>query len=227
MSNIDIDEDVKVLKEFVELDRRIRQNKTESDYEKFCERRCVAIEHILAEREKDKNKIKELEEERELVGMPVRNKRDGRIGVVLHKWKGGSIAVLEKINPRIINTHDSWNTLEIVTDKIKQIKTKDNSIPKQKVKNKIKELEQENISKKELNQDNTDLTTVYLKGYADAEEKYKQKVKDRIEKYKKIQEEMTMKNHNTNNINDCYKYGDEAQKAMYKREACEELLKEK
>ena len=55
----------------------------------------------------------------------------------------------------------------------------------------------------------------------------KQKVKDRIEKYKKIQEEMTMKNHNTNNINDCYKYGDEAQKAMYKREACEELLKEK
>ena len=147
MSNIDIDEDVKVLKEFVELDRRIRQNKTESDYEKFCERRCVAIEHILAEREKDKNKIKELEEE--------------------------------------------------------------------------------NISKKELNQDNTDLTTVYLKGYADAEEKYKQKVKDRIEKYKKIQEEMTMKNHNTNNINDCYKYGDEAQKAMYKREACEELLKEK
>ena len=29
MSNIDIDEDVKVLKEFVELDRRIRQNKTE------------------------------------------------------------------------------------------------------------------------------------------------------------------------------------------------------
>lgn len=76
-------------------------------------------------------------------------------------------------------------------------------------------------------QDNMDLTTVYLKGYADAEEKYKQKVKDRIEKYKKIQEEMTMKNHNTDNINDCYKYGDEAQKAMYKREACEELLKEK
>ena len=48
--------------------------------------------------------------------MRVRNKRDGRIGIVLHQWKGGSVVVLESINPRVINTHDSWNTLEIVTD---------------------------------------------------------------------------------------------------------------
>ena len=66
----------------------------------------------------DKNK--ELEEERQIVGMPVRNKRDGRIGIVLHQWKSGSVAVLESINPRVINTHDSWNTLEIVTDEVKQ-----------------------------------------------------------------------------------------------------------
>ena len=58
-----IEEDIKILKEFVELDRKIRQNKTENDYEQFCERRCVAIEHILAERKQDKARIKELEEE--------------------------------------------------------------------------------------------------------------------------------------------------------------------
>lgn len=70
------------------------------------------------------HKNKELEEERQLVGMPVKNKRDGKIGIVLHKWESGSIAVLEKIYPRIINTHDSWDTLEIITDEVEQSKTK-------------------------------------------------------------------------------------------------------
>ena len=79
-----------------------------------------------------REKVKELEEERQLVGIPVRNKRDGTIGIVLHQWKSGSIAVLENINPRVINTHDSWSTLEIITDEIKQTKTKDDSIAKQK-----------------------------------------------------------------------------------------------
>lgn len=83
-----------------------------------------------------REKVKELEEERQLVGIPVRNKRNGTIGIVLHQWKSGSIAVLENINPRVINTHDSWSTLEIITDEIKQTKTKDDSISKQKIKNK-------------------------------------------------------------------------------------------
>lgn len=60
----------------------------------------------------------ELKEERQIVGIPVRNKRDRRIGIVLHQWESGSVAVLESINPRVINTHDSWNTLEIVTDEV-------------------------------------------------------------------------------------------------------------
>ncbi len=98
-----------------------------------------AIEHILSEREQDKKRIKELEEERQLVGMPVKNKRDGRIGVVLHQWESGSVAVLENINPRIINTHDNWSTLEILTDEVKQTQTKCDSIPVQKVKDKIEE----------------------------------------------------------------------------------------
>ena len=102
-----------------------------------------AIENILAEREADKKRIKELEEERQLVGMPVKNKRDERIGVVLHQWKNGSVAVLENINPRIINTHDSWNTLEIVTDEVKQTKTKDKRILRQKIIDKMEKLNKE------------------------------------------------------------------------------------
>ena len=59
MSNIE--EDLEILEEFIKLDRNIRDNKKESDYEKFCERRCIAIENVLAERKQDKERIKELE----------------------------------------------------------------------------------------------------------------------------------------------------------------------
>lgn len=83
-----------------------------------------AIINILAEREQDKKRIKELEEERAIVGMPVKNKRSNNIGIVLHQWESGSVAVLENISPRVINTHDSWDTLEIMTDKVKQTQTK-------------------------------------------------------------------------------------------------------
>lgn len=58
---MDIEEDIKILQEFTELDRKLRNYKVESDYDNFCERRCVAIEHILAEREEDKKRIKELQ----------------------------------------------------------------------------------------------------------------------------------------------------------------------
>ena len=91
------------------------------------------VEHLI-------KAYKELEEERQIVGMPVRNKRDGRIGIVLHQWKSGSVAVLESINPRVINTHDSWNTLEIVTDEVKQTQTKSETIPISLVEEKIEEL---------------------------------------------------------------------------------------
>ena len=95
-------------------------------------------EHI----EKLQKENEELKEERQIVGIPVRNKRDGRIGIVLHQWESGSVAVLESINPRVINTHDSWNTLEIVTDEVKQTQTKCETIPVQKIKDKIEELKE-------------------------------------------------------------------------------------
>ena len=94
----------------------------------------LALRTLLAEREQKDKRIKELEEEKQIVGMPVRNKRDGKIGIVLHQWENGSIAVLENISPRVINTHDSFDTLEIITDEVKYVKTKDDSIPVQKVK---------------------------------------------------------------------------------------------
>ena len=115
-----------------------------SDMQRSADRELENARKINKEHQKVngelRKKVKELEEERQLVGIPVRNKRNGTIGIVLHQWKSGSIAVLENINPRVINTHDSWSTLEIITDEIKQTKTKDDSISKQKIKDKIEEL---------------------------------------------------------------------------------------
>lgn len=61
MSNIE--DDMKVMKEFVDVDRKMRQKEVESDYDKFCEKICIAIENVLSEREQDKARIKELEED--------------------------------------------------------------------------------------------------------------------------------------------------------------------
>ena len=145
MSNIE--DDVKILEKFknneMQRDKLERDNRCGGwkigDIYKHLELN-TAIQNILAEREQKDKRIKELEEERQLVGIPVRNKRDGKIGIVLHQWENGSIAVLERINPRIINTHDSWNTLEIITDEVKQVQTQDDTISKQVVIDKIKEL---------------------------------------------------------------------------------------
>lgn len=135
MSNIE--DDIKKLNKFNEYENAVVLSE-EALYEIQ-----EAIEHILEEREQDKARIKELEEERQLVGMPVRNKRSGKIGIVLHQWESRSIAVLENISPRVINTHDSWDTLEIITDEIKQTKTESDSIPKQKVKDIAKQIQEE------------------------------------------------------------------------------------
>lgn len=94
---------------------------------------------ILSDYKRVLKENEELKQERELVGVPVRNKRDGKIGIILHQWKSGSIAVLENIKPRVINTHDDWNTLEIINDNVEQKRTKNDCIPIQKVKDKIKE----------------------------------------------------------------------------------------
>lgn len=139
-----IEDDVKIVKRYLENSAYKESN---SDFFKNGGWEIVdleipkAMKNIIAEREQDKKRIQELEEERQIVGMPVKNKRDGRIGIVLHQWKSGNIAVLENINPRVINTHESWNTLEIITDEVKQVQTNSNSIPKQKIKEALEDIE--------------------------------------------------------------------------------------
>lgn len=115
------DEEKKMIEKFVEKCNKFDESveikgiSVGEEY-RILETVCKVLD--LAEKlQKENEKFKK---ERQIVGIPVRNKRDGRIGIVLHQWKSGSVAVLESINPRVINTHDSWNTLEIVTDEVKQ-----------------------------------------------------------------------------------------------------------
>lgn len=53
------EEAIERLKERVKLDRKIRDNKTESDYEQFCENECQAIETILNLADKQQKEIEE------------------------------------------------------------------------------------------------------------------------------------------------------------------------
>lgn len=46
---MDIEEDIKILNEYINIDRKMRNNNQESDYDKFCERQCIAIENLLAD----------------------------------------------------------------------------------------------------------------------------------------------------------------------------------
>lgn len=64
-------------------------------------------QHQELEQEKEKNKN---------TGKLVENKIDGTIGIVLREWDTGQIQVLENIQPKIINTHDSWETLELLEE---------------------------------------------------------------------------------------------------------------
>lgn len=114
------DEEKKMIEKFVEKCNKFDESveikgiSVGEEY-RILETVCKVLD--LAEKlQKENEKFKK---ERQIVGIPVRNKRDGRIGIVLHQWESGSVAVLESIKPRVINTHDSWNTLEIVTDEVK------------------------------------------------------------------------------------------------------------
>ena len=132
-----IEEDIKILESIIKII---------NDYLKGIENQTInqkeikALEHILSDYKRVLKENEELRQERELVGLPVKNKRDGKIGIILHQWESGSIAVLENIKPRVINTHDNWNTLEIINDNVEQKRTENNFISIQKVKDKIEEI---------------------------------------------------------------------------------------
>jgi hypothetical protein len=44
-------ETIKILKEWIEVDRRKRNYSNESDFDKFCEEKCVAIENLIKRNE--------------------------------------------------------------------------------------------------------------------------------------------------------------------------------
>ena len=54
----------------------------------------------------------------------VKNLRSGKIGIVINIFNNGSIAVLEKVSPLVINTHDSISTLKIIDDRLSGCFTK-------------------------------------------------------------------------------------------------------
>lgn len=63
-------------------------------------------------------------------GRLVKNKKDGKVGVVLREFETGQVQVLESFSQdggKVINTHDSWNTLEILEEPDNQIQV-ENSI---------------------------------------------------------------------------------------------------
>lgn len=39
--------DIEILENYIVLDRRLRNFKSDSDYEKFCEEKCIAIENLI------------------------------------------------------------------------------------------------------------------------------------------------------------------------------------
>ena len=44
---INVDKAIEILKDYIELDRQIREGDNESDYSKFCEEKCEAIESLI------------------------------------------------------------------------------------------------------------------------------------------------------------------------------------
>ena len=45
---MEIKKAIEICKERIDLDRKMRGNKAESDYEKFCERECEAIATLIS-----------------------------------------------------------------------------------------------------------------------------------------------------------------------------------
>lgn len=94
--------------EIIKNVKRIIEYKVISNYINNNDSR--AIQGLLDLYNKEKRMYKN-------TGKIVKNKRDGKVGVVLREFETGQIQVLEKIGDeggKVINTHDSWKTLEVI-----------------------------------------------------------------------------------------------------------------
>jgi len=45
---------IEILEEWIKIDRDMRDNSTESDYDRFCEKRNIALEMVLKEVQKSR-----------------------------------------------------------------------------------------------------------------------------------------------------------------------------
>lgn len=63
-----------------------------------------------------KNDYEEINNMYKLTGTCVINTNDSKSGIILRIFKSGNIQVLEKIEPKVINTHSSFKTLKILDD---------------------------------------------------------------------------------------------------------------
>lgn len=48
---MNVEQAILILKDYINTDRQIRNHRTESDFEQFCETTCIAIETVLNELE--------------------------------------------------------------------------------------------------------------------------------------------------------------------------------
>ena len=69
---------------------------------------------IIREFIRCKNDYEKIKKQTRFTGERVKNKRSGNIGIILREGEIGSIQVLENIGPKVINTHDSFKTLEFI-----------------------------------------------------------------------------------------------------------------
>lgn len=53
-----LEDAILILKDYVNVDRQMRQHRTESDFEQFCETTCIAIETVLNKLEIEGNTLR-------------------------------------------------------------------------------------------------------------------------------------------------------------------------
>lgn len=118
---------------------------------------------------------------------------------------------------------EPYNAIQTILNLIENLIFKTET-QKELLKYKTDKIEKQSKEIEGLKEDNKKKSIVIIE-YQYLYEKLEDKIKAKIEEYDKFQKEMTFKNHNADNINDCYRYGDKAQKALYQKEALQSLFR--
>lgn len=92
------------------LDKRAKKDLKNNTHEIGQEEIITIIREFI----RCKNDYEQLKKQFRFTGKRVKNKKDKKIGIILRENITGSIQVLEKIEPKVINTHNSFKTLEFI-----------------------------------------------------------------------------------------------------------------